>query len=65
VISYNDIEEVTSSLTSYLDVPRLIHIGILVIVSRCVDDNDDDDNNNMIIIIIIIILFYFTQSSSL
>ena len=42
---YNDIEEVTSSLTGGLDVPRSIQIGILVIVSR-LDDNEDDDNNN-------------------
>jgi hypothetical protein len=44
-----DTEEVTSSLTSGLDVLRSIQIGILVIVFRLLDDNDDDDdddNNN-------------------
>jgi hypothetical protein len=41
---YNDIEEVTSSLTSRLDGPRSIQIGILVIVFRLADDKDDDSN---------------------
>jgi hypothetical protein len=46
VIWYIDIEIVTSSLTSGIDVPRSTQIGILVIASRIVDDNDEGNNNN-------------------
>jgi len=42
---YSDIEEVISSLTSWLDVPRSIQMRMLVIASRIIGNNDDDINN--------------------
>jgi hypothetical protein len=43
---YININIVTSSLTSGLDVPRSTQNGILVFVSRSVDDKDDDDDDD-------------------
>jgi hypothetical protein len=66
VRGYKNIEEVTSSLTSGLDVPRSIQSWILVIVCRLVDDNDDDmyninNNNNSFLLGQFVIIYVLAQ----